>query len=170
MNDQRKNHIDPKGPKQKNRPKQLLTHNLTTNDVENINSTNKKRDLLLAKKLRVVPWEAERMLPRIQRHCRVTLHRSANPKREQDQTEKSSYGLDWQQNGIGYGPTKLDNKLPQNVENIRGIHKLYRENHKNLESRIDSKRLRLSWSEDPKRYISRRCTINFTIHNCHDAT
>ena len=37
------------------------------------------------------------MLQRIQRHRRVTLHRSANPQQEQDQTEKSSYGLDWQQ-------------------------------------------------------------------------
>ena len=41
--------IDPKGPKQRNCPKQLQTHNLPTNDVENINSTNKERNLLLAK-------------------------------------------------------------------------------------------------------------------------
>ena len=41
MDNQRKNHIDPKGPKQRNRSKQLQTHNLPTDDVENINSTNK---------------------------------------------------------------------------------------------------------------------------------
>ena len=34
MDDQRKNHIDPKGPKQRNRFKQLQTHNLPTDDVE----------------------------------------------------------------------------------------------------------------------------------------
>ena len=40
MDDQRKDHIDTKGSKQRNRPKQLPTHNLPTNVVENINSTN----------------------------------------------------------------------------------------------------------------------------------
>ena len=50
MDDQRKDHIDTKGPKQRNRPKQLQTH-----IVENINSTNKRRDLLLAHKPQIVP-------------------------------------------------------------------------------------------------------------------
>ena len=48
---------------------------------------------------------------------------------EQDETQKSSYGLDWQQKGVWYGPTKLDNKLSQNVQNIRS-HKIYRETMK----------------------------------------
>ena len=48
MDDQRKDHIYPKGPKQRNHPKQLQTHNVPTADVENINKTNKGRDLLLA--------------------------------------------------------------------------------------------------------------------------
>ena len=76
----------------------------------------------------------EKMLLRIQRHKRVTLHISAHPQREQDQTEKSSSGLDWLQKGICYGPAKLDNKLPQNVQNIRWSHKLYRENHENTQT------------------------------------
>ena len=38
--------------KQKNRSKQLQTKNLLTDDVENINSTNKGRDLILANKPR----------------------------------------------------------------------------------------------------------------------
>ena len=54
--DQRKDDIDTKGPKQRNRPKPLQTDNLPTNDVENINSTNKGRDLLLFNKPRIVPW------------------------------------------------------------------------------------------------------------------
>ena len=170
MDDQRKNHIDPKGPKQRNRPKQLQTHNLPTDDVENINSTNKERDLLLANKPRIVPWGTDRMPQRIQRHSRVTLHRSAHLKREQDHTEKSSYGLDWLQKGIWYGSAKLDNKVPQNVQNIRGSHKLYWKNHENLESGTDSKRKKLSWNKDPKRYFSRRYTITVTIHDCYDTT
>ena len=92
-----------KGHKQRNRPKQLQTHNLPTNDVENINSTNKGRDLLLSKKPRIVPWRTERMLQRIQRHSRITLDRSTHRRWEQNQTEKSSYGLDWLQEGIWYG-------------------------------------------------------------------
>ena len=51
MDDQRKDHIDPKRPKQRNCPKQLQTHNLPTDDAENINSINKGRDLVLANKL-----------------------------------------------------------------------------------------------------------------------
>ena len=48
MDDQRQDHIDPKRPKERNRPKQIQTHNLPADDAENINSTNKGRDLLLA--------------------------------------------------------------------------------------------------------------------------
>ena len=54
--------------------------------------------------------------------------------------KKISYGLGWLQNVISYGPVKLDDKLPQNVQNIRWSHELYRENHENLESGIDSRR------------------------------
>ena len=39
-----KYHIDPKEPKQKNRPKQLQIYNLSTDDVENINNTIKRSD------------------------------------------------------------------------------------------------------------------------------
>ena len=82
--------------------------------------------------------------------------------------KKSSYGLDGLQKGIWYGSAKLDNKLPQNVQNIRWSHKLYGENHENMESGIDSWRKNLSGSEDPKRYISRRCAITVTTYNCDD--
>ena len=54
LDDQRKYHIDPKGTKQKNCSKKLLTRNLPTDDVGNINDTIKGRDLLLANKPRRV--------------------------------------------------------------------------------------------------------------------
>ena len=41
---------------------------------------------------------------------------------------------------ILYNPAKLDNKLAQNIQNIRLSHKLYRENHENLQSGIDSRK------------------------------
>ena len=137
--------------------------------MKNINSTNKGRDLLVLNKPRIVSQGAERVPQRIQRHVWVTLHRSTHIKWEKNQIEKYSYGLDWIQKGIWYGSAKLDYKLPQNVQNIRWSHKVYRENHENLESGIDSRRKKLSWNKNPKRYISRRCTIILTIHNCHDA-
>ena len=163
-------HIYPEGPTQVNRPKQLLTHYLLTDDVENINSTNKGRDLQLDNKPRIVPWGAERMSQRIQRHIRVTLHRSTHLKREQDQTEKSSYGLNWLQRDIWYGPAKLENKPTQNLQNIIWSHKLYQENHENPESGIYSRREEHTWSKRPKKYITRRCTVTVIIHNCHDVT
>ena len=55
VSDQRKDYINPKVPKQRNFSKQLQTDNPHTNDVENTNSTNKEKDLLLANKPRIVP-------------------------------------------------------------------------------------------------------------------
>ena len=111
--------------------KQLLTHNLFTDDMENINNTNKGRDILLANKPPIVSWRTERMLQMIQRHSGVTLHRSKHPKWKQEQTEKSTYGLDRLQKGILYGSAKQENKLSQNVQNITQNHKLHRKTMKN---------------------------------------
>ena len=99
-NYQRKDHIDPKRPPQRNRPKQQQTYNVPTNDVVNTKGTNKRRDLFLAKKPWIFSWGTERIPQKIQRYRKITLHWSAYPKREQDQTEKSIYGLDWLQKGI----------------------------------------------------------------------
>ena len=145
--------------------KQSQTDNLPTNDVENTNSTNKGKDLLLANKTQI-----ERMPQRIQRHSRITLHRSTHPRWEQEQTEKCSFGPGLLQKGIWYGSTKLENTLSQDVENITWSHKLHRKDHANLESGADCRRKKLSWNKDPKRYFPRRCTITLTIHNSHDAT
>ena len=54
MDDQKKDHINPERAPQKNCTKQLHNHNLPTDDVANINSTNKGRDLLFVNK----PWIA----------------------------------------------------------------------------------------------------------------
>ena len=132
MDDQWKDQINPKRPKQRNRSKQLQNYKLRTYDEDNINSTSKRRGILLAKKARVVLWVEGRMPQRTQKHSRVTLHRSTHPKWEQDQTEKSSYGLDWQQKGIRYGSTKLDNKQPQNIQNTTWSHEIYRKKTWNL--------------------------------------
>ena len=46
----------------------------------------------------------------------------------------------------------------------------YKKAYENLESGIDSRRKKFSWSQDSKRYISRSCPITVTIYNYHDAT
>ena len=61
MEDQREDNIDPEVSNQRNQSEQLLTHYLPTDDVENINSTNKGRDLPLAIKPHIVLWGRERM-------------------------------------------------------------------------------------------------------------
>ena len=109
------------------------------------------------------------IMQRIQRHSRITLHRSTHPKWEQDKTEKSSYGLDWLQKGIWYGPTKLDNTLSQNVQNITWSHKLHWKNHANLESEADNRK-KLSWNKDLRGIFQGDALITLTIHNSHDAT
>ena len=116
----------------------------------------------------IIPWGIERILQMIQRYGRVTLHKSTHPRREQDQTEKSTYGLDWLQKSIWYALTKLYSKLPQYIQNIRWSQKLYLESHENLERGIDGRRKKLSWSDGPMRFISKRCAITVTIHNCDD--
>ena len=74
--------------------------------------------------------------------------------------------VDWLQKGILYGPA---NKLPQNVQNIKWSHKLYRENHENLKNGIGNRKEEFIWSEDTKRYIPRRCNISVIICNSDDA-
>ena len=131
LDEQMKDYIDPKGPKQRTCSKQLQTDNLPTNDVENTNSTNMGKDLQLAHKPWIVHWRIERMPKRIQSHSRITIHRSAHPIWKQEQTEISSYGLDRLQKGIWFGSTKRDNKLSQNVQNITRNYELHRKIMKN---------------------------------------
>ena len=170
LDNQRKDYINPKGPRQRNCSKQLQTDNLPINDVENTNSTNKEKKLQLANKPRIVLWRTERVLQSIQRHRRITLHRWTYPKWEQDKTEKSSPGLDRLQKGIWYGSTKLDHTLSQNVQNITWSRILHRKDHANLEIGADNRRKKHIWNKDQKRHFPRRCTITLTIHNSHNVT
>ena len=100
MDDHRQDHIDPKRLPKRKHPKQQQTHKMPTYDVENTMGTNKERYLFLANKSQIAPCGTERMQQMIQRNRRTTLHWSAHPQREQDKTQKPSYGLDWLQNGI----------------------------------------------------------------------
>ena len=120
--DQRKDHIDPKDPskataRNKYRPitcLPMMWKILTAQIREEINYS-------------LTSWG---WFPDKEKGCcksRVTLHRSTHPIWEQDKTEKFSYGQDGLQKGIWFGSVKLDNKLPQNEQNITWSHWLYRE-------------------------------------------
>ena len=69
--------------------------------------------------------------------------------------------------GIQYGSAKLDYRLSQNLPNILWCYKAYRENHRKLESEIDSRRKKFSWGENIEMYITGRCTITITITLTH---
>ena len=57
--------------------------------------------------------------------------------------KKCSYGVDSQEKGIRYGPTKLDIRQSQNVQDIQ-CYKVYRGSHEKLESATDCRRKKLA--------------------------
>ena len=78
------------------------------------------------------------------------------------------------QKGICGGPTKLDNRLSQNVQDNLWNHKVYRENNGKFESRTDSRKKKLNWGENPERERERdlpgRWAITITFCNSGDPT
>ena len=78
---------------QKNHPKQVNTHNVPSYDLENTNGTSKTRNLELDNKPQIVPWGSERMLQKIQTQKSYSSLITASSTGEEE-TEKSSYGLD----------------------------------------------------------------------------
>ena len=86
MDDQRKEHIDREGPNQSNRPKQQQTHNLPTDDMENINSKREEIYYSLISR-RLFPEEQKRCWKGSRGTGVTFFNRSAHPKLEQDQTK-----------------------------------------------------------------------------------
>ena len=166
IDDQRKNHIDPKRPTQRNIPKQLQTRNVPIYYVENTNGTNKGRNLRFTNKPQIIPRGTERILQVDRRYRGASLHIL-----NESTTRRKNLAMAWiDYKKIWYGSPELDNKLPQNVQDNRWSYKLYRENHENLESGIDNRREKFSWSGVWERYIPGRRTITITICISNDAT
>ena len=99
-----------KAPK-KESPQQLQTHNVFTYNVENTNGTNQLGDLGFTNKPPTILRGKERMTQGNQMYRRASIHWSTHLQRQENKTEKSSYGVDWLQKSIWYGPAKLDNRL-----------------------------------------------------------
>ena len=86
MNGQRKDQIHLKKTPLKKPPKQLQTHNVPTYEVEHTSGTNKEINLFLAYKPPIAPRGTEKMPQRIQKHRSTTIHWSAHPQRELDES------------------------------------------------------------------------------------
>ena len=58
---------------------------------------------------------------------------------------------------------ELDDSLSKNAQNIHSSHRIYQENHGNLEIGIDSRRKNLSYGKNIDSYIPGRCAITIII-------
>ena len=67
-------------------------------------------------------------------------------------------------------PAKLDKRRSQNVPDIRGSFKVYRENHEKLESQTHSWSKKISWGENPERNLPGRCVMTIMICNSDDVS
>ena len=131
-----------------------------------IKYTNQE-DLQFANKPQTVPQGTERILHGDQRYRRAIIN---TPLWRAKKDQKLSYGVDWPQKGIWYGPTKLDDRLSQNVQDIRRSDKFYREYHEKLENQTDSRRKKFNKGEKPERDLPGRYTITIAISNSDDTT
>ena len=156
MDNQRKKQIDPNLHLQRNHPKQL--HNVPAFDVENTNSTNKGTDLFLANKPRIVPWGTKKLLQRIQRKRRATLHWSAHVQRSK--TRRKNLGMVWTDN------KKAFDMVPQTwVINCLKMHKISDEVINFIEKTMKTWGMvgKLNKNKDPKRHIPKRCTTTILL-------
>ena len=90
MDDKKKDHPDRNRPPKRNFTKQLQTHNVLRDDVENCNGTNQGGDSLFVNKPWTVPWRIERIAQGIKRDRRSTIHWSTYPQGEPE--KKLSWG------------------------------------------------------------------------------
>ena len=166
----KEDHLYPKRPHRSDRLKQVQTHNVPTNKVESTRGINTGKDLLFATN--------RGLFQEKQKGCRndssgtrenTTFINTSSTRAMPEGKNLNVPCIDYKK-GIWYGFTKLDKKMTQNIQDIGRSHKLYQENHENLEREIDSMRQNLSWNEDPGWYNPERCTITITICNCVDNT
>ena len=166
MDDQRKDHIDTKGPKQRNHP----------NNYRPITCQPMMWKLLIAQIREEIYYsltscglfaDKQKGCCKGSRGTAELLYIDQHILNE-SKTRRKNLAMAW----IDY--KKAYDMVPHSwiinsLKMYKWSHELYRQNHENLESGIDSRRKKLSWSKDPKRYFPRRCSITLTIHNYHDA-
>ena len=102
------------------------------------------------------------MPQRILRHNRITLLRSAQPKRVQDMTGKSSYGLNRLRKAYDMVLQRWIINCLKMCEISDAVINVIEKKHENLENGIDRIRKKLCWGNEQKRYFSRRYAITVT--------
>ena len=135
MDYQRKNQTDPK----RARAKQQQITTVPTNDVKNTNGTNKGGDLQLVNNPRTIPRGIEKNATSglVVSVSSCTLIDTSSTRVRRDEKNLS---MAWIYNKNVYDMVLQSCiKLSQNVQDIRRSHKVYQENHRNLESGIDSR-------------------------------
>ena len=163
MDDQRKIHIDSKGPKQRT----------ARNDYRPITCLPTMWKILTVQIRGYIYFSltSRGLFPEEQKECCKGSRGTAELLYidqyilNESKTRQENLAMAW----IDY--KKAYDMVPQSSKctKYQMKSKLYQENHENLESGNDNRRKKLSWSKDPKKYFSRKCTITVTIHNCHDA-
>ena len=89
MDDKKENHSNPKRMPKRNRPQQLQTHNMSTDDVEYTHCTLQGGDLQFANKQQTISRGTESMLQGKLGYKSATIHWSTHSQREKNETEKS---------------------------------------------------------------------------------
>ena len=116
MDDQGKAHVDSKRLPKKNRPQQLQTYNVPSNDEENTNDTNRDGDLWFVNKPTAVPRRNGKDAARRreeQESC-YTLIKISSWKAKRD--VRIYAWLRLTQKGIWFSAAKLLDRLSQNVQ------------------------------------------------------
>ena len=114
-------------------------------------------------KPRTLLHRTQRMPQDNKRNWWSKIHWSTHPQREQNQEKNEAMRWINYKKAYLYGPTKLNNWLFQNEQNIR-------QNHKEKPySGIDSKKNMFSWSENRDWCLLGSCSITITIYNRNDA-
>ena len=137
MDEKRKDHLDPKRSLKKNLSRQLQIDDVPTDDWKILTEQNRKGDIRFANKLQTVHCGMEGMAQGHQRNRRATTHWSTRTQKEENETKKSGYGVDWQQKGIWWY------SLQSWIIDCLKIWKLSGEVRKFIENTIDNYRVEL---------------------------
>ena len=149
IDDQSKDHIDPKGPKKRTAPNNFMPMTCLPIMWKILTVQIREEIYYALTSRRLFPEEQKGYCNGSRGTAEILYIDHHILKRRK--TWRKNLAMAWiEYKGIWYGSAKWNNKLPQNVQNIKFSHKSYRKNLENLESGIDSRRKKLSWSKEPK--------------------
>ena len=84
--------------------------------------------------------------------------------------EKFNHGKNWLQEGLQYGPAKLDNKLFKNVKDIWESYKVHHISYEKMENEIVHRKKNFNYRQNLEKYLPEKYTFTFTICNSNNVT